>query len=179
MTRIPHPAPRRPSLARHVHPRRGTTPRLLSSKTDASIPDDLAPDFASCVSTLEQLGLSSADADKAVRQAFGWGTQLYWRQELVQAAPDPEAVDRALEYMERRLHLETDADKAEVVKKFPEVLMLSSAVMEDNVGKLEDRFKIKGKMLANSLKRKPRVLGATTDCLGDCAGDCTRCWQAS
>ena len=35
---------------------------------------------------------------------------------------------------------------------------------------------MKGKVLANSIKRKPRALGNIIDCEGTCAGLCTRCW---
>ena len=122
------------------------------------------------MSQLTALGMAEADAEKAIRQAFGYSSQLYWRQEKVAANPDPDAVTQALKFLDERLNLVGDNDKLEVVKKFPEVLTVDEALIEENVGKLTDRFKMNGTMLANSIKRKPRVLGATTDCEGDCAG---------
>lgn len=153
-----------------------SSPTSLAAATTDTIPEASKPAYESCVGLLTELGMNDADAEKAILTAFGHGSQLYWRQEKVQEAPDPEIVARTLLLLEERLHLESAQDKLEVVKKFPEVLTIDQALVEKNLGKLTDRFKMKGTMLSNSVRRKPRVLGATTDCEGDCAGDCTRCF---
>ena len=48
--------------------------------------------------------------------------------------------------------------------------------LQANIAKLEKEWKIKGPAVAGVLKRQPRVLGYSVDCLGDCIGECDRCW---
>lgn len=146
----------------------GLGPEGLSSADQAT--------WTACREKLIKIGMNEEDAEKSMVRGFGWGSQAYWRQELVRASPSVEAIDSVLEYLSQRIGLEKNCEKAEVIQKFPEVLQVSQSLMEENVSKLEKNFFLKGKSLAMSLKRKPRVLGATTDCAGDCAGDCTRCF---
>lgn len=147
----------------------GLGPEGLSSGDQAT--------WIACRKKLIEIGMTEEDAEKAMVRGFGWGSQAYWRQELVRASPSLEAIDSVLEYLgSQRIGLEKNSEKAEVIQKFPEVLQVSQSLMEENVSKLEKNFFLKGKSLTMSLKRKPRVLGATTDCAGDCAGDCTRCF---
>lgn len=134
------------------------------------------PIWAACRMKLINLGMSEDAAEKAMVRGFGWGSQAYWRQELVRESPSVEAIESVLEYLNDRIGLEKDSEKAEVIQKFPELIQVKQSLMEENVAKLEKNFFLKGKALAMSLKRKPRVLGATTDCAGDCAGDCSRCF---
>lgn len=154
----------------------GKSTRTRAANADVAIPETSLAEFESCTSILVGMGMAEADADKAIRTAFGYGSQLYWRGEKVGATIDVSVVESALEYLEAELNLTADADKVECVKKYPELLTIDRELMAGNVLKLTDRFKMKGTVLANSIKRKPRVLGATTDCQGDCAGDCTRCF---
>ena len=142
----------------------------MAANADLAIPEASMAAFESCLSMLLERGMDEAGATKAVKQAFGYGSQLYWRQEKVEAVVEVEVVERAVEYLEGTLGLSADG-VVEVAKKFPEALTIDQSLMEENVGKLTDRFKMKGAVLANSIKRKPKVLGATTDCAGDCAGD--------
>ena len=142
----------------------------MAANADLAIPEASMAAFESCLSMLLERGMDEAGATKAVKQAFGYGSQLYWRQEKVEAVVEMEVVERAVEYLEGTLGLSADG-VVEVAKKFPEALTIDQSLMEENVGKLTDRFKMKGAVLANSIKRKPKVLGATTDCAGDCAGD--------
>lgn len=128
-----------------------------------------------CSNVLENLGMTGEDAVTALRRGFGWSSQAYWRQEKVNECPSSEVVASALTFLES-IGLENNDDKMEVIKKFPEVLSVDTSLMKDNVSKLEKSFFMKGKQLAAAVKRKPRVLGATVDCLGDCAGECTRCF---
>jgi hypothetical protein len=147
-----------------------------SSCGPEALSEEEQQEWFSCCARLMDIGMSSEDASKAMIRGFGWGSQAYWRQELVEAKPSLARVEHVLEYLGSRLGLEKDSDKVEVIKKFPEVLHVEESLMEENVTKLETSFFLKGKALGMSLKRKPRVLGATTDCQGDCAGDCTRCF---
>lgn len=134
------------------------------------------PAWSDCRDKLVGLGMCEDVAERTLLRGFGWGSQAYWRQELVRASPSVEAVESILRFLESRVGLEKDSEKAEVIQKFPELLQIDQNLMEENVAKLEKNFFLKGKSLAMSLKRKPKVLGATTDCAGDCAGDCTRCF---
>ena len=147
-----------------------------SSCGPETLSEEEQQEWLSCCARLTGMGMSSEDASKAMIRGFGWGSQAYWRQELVEAKPSLARVEHVLEYLGNRLGLEKDSDKVEVIKKFPEVLHIEESLMEENVTKLETSFFLKGKALGMSVKRKPRVLGATTDCQGDCAGDCTRCF---
>lgn len=131
--------------------------------------------WAACSTILEDLGMSDEDAGAALKRGFGWASQAYWRQEKVNEYPSGEVIASALEFMES-IGLESNDEKVEVIKKFPEVLSVDISLMKENVTKLEKSFFMKGKQLAAAVKRKPRVLGATVDCLGDCAGECTRCF---
>lgn len=155
---------------------RRSLPIPLAAGTRDTIPETSVAAYDSCVGLLTELGMAEADAEKAILTAFGHGSQLYWRQEKVKEAPEPEVVATTLVFLEERLNLEAAEDKLVVIKKFPELLTIDPALMEENLAKLTDRFNMKGTMLTNSIRRKPRVLGATTDCAGDCAGDCTRCF---
>jgi len=147
-----------------------TSTRTMAANADLAIPEASMAAFESCLSMLLERGMDESRATKAVKQAFGYGSQLYWRQEKVEAVVEVEIVERAIEYLEGTLGLSADG-VVEVAGKFPEALTIDQSLMEENVGKLTDRFKMKGAVLANSIKRKPKVLGATTDCAGDCAGD--------
>jgi len=120
--------------------------------------------------------MTKESAEKVIVRGFGWGSQAYWRQELVREPPSVEAVTACLNYLTTNLGMDSNADKAKVLEKFPEVLKIDQALMEENIGKLEKNFFLKGKALTKSIARKPKVLGATTDCMGDCAGECTRCF---
>lgn len=131
--------------------------------------------WTACSTILEDLGMSDEDAGAALKRGFGWASQAYWRQEKVNESPSSEVITSALEFMES-IGLESNDEKVEVIKKFPEVLSVDVSLMKENVSKLEKSFFMKGKQLAVAVKRKPRVLGATVDCLGDCAGECTRCF---
>jgi hypothetical protein len=66
------------------------------------------------------------------------------------------------------------------VSTFPEALGLRVELMQENVQVLKDKWYMKGNVLTNTLKRKPKVLGNIIDCTtqgeGSCAGMCTRCW---
>lgn len=152
----------------------------LNGENQALGPEGLSPadvpTWVACREKLVNVGMSVDDAEKAMIRGFGWGSQAYWRQELVRESPSVEAIETVLAYLNDRIGLEKDSEKAEVIQKFPELLQVQQSLMEENVIKLENNFFLKGKALAMSLKRKPRVLGATTDCAGDCAGDCTRCF---
>lgn len=144
-----------------------------------SFPEDIsgsdAEMWSQCCECLEKLGLTAEEANAAVKRGFGWGSQAYWRQERVKSSPSVDMIESALVHLEA-IGMDKDADKAEVVKKFPEVLCIDQDLMDTNIAKLEKSFFLKGKGLVMSLKRKPKVLGATVDCQGDCAGECTRCF---
>eukprot|EP00890_Picochlorum_soloecismus_P006773 jgi/Picsp_1/920/NSC_04405-R1_protein len=151
----------------------------LAYSSASAAPEQMDPAdeeaWTACSNILEDLGMSGEDAAAALKRGFGWASQAYWRQEKVNESPSSEVIACALEFLES-IGLENNDDKVEVIKKFPEVLSVDARLMKENVSKLEKSFFMKGKQLAAAVKRKPRVLGATVDCLGDCAGECTRCF---
>lgn len=71
----------------------------------------------------------------------------------------------------------TDADLGDVAVKFPQIFGCGEAQLQYAVDTLAQSWRIKGKMLTNSVRRNPTLLGCVIDCYGDCAGDCERCWQ--
>ena len=109
----------------------------------------------------ERCNLEQDAADAALERAFGWRGQAFWRQERVKQAPDAEQVAAALDYL---FGILDPADAANVVKSFPEALGLRIGLMAENVSVMQDKWSLKGRLLANALKRKPRVLGNCIDC---------------
>ena len=159
-------------------PRSGS--RLRAAVPDAaaardSLPEEAQQCWRECSARVQALGVDADKVDALVARAFGFGSQAYWRNELASEAPSLAAVDAALEFLEG-LGIGAPADQAALIVKFPEVLRVDRELMGGNVAKLQTSFFMKGPALAKAVQRKPRVLGATTDCAGDCAGDCTRCF---
>lgn len=82
----------------------------------------------------------------------------------------------SLDYL-RQLGLSEDAKLAKVVKGFPEVLGCGvDDQLKQAVEVLEKTWKMRGPVIANTVMRRPQVLGYNYDCEGDCAGECNRCW---
>ncbi|KAL4421621.1 hypothetical protein ABPG75_010912 [Micractinium tetrahymenae] len=132
--------------------------------------------WAQCLALLqERCGLEGEAANAALLKAFGWKGQGFWRQERVKETPNPAQVTSALDFL-AGLGLAEAADLQKLVQVFPEALGLRVEVMADNVQVLKDKWSMKGTVLLNAVKRKPRVLGNCIDCEGNCAGLCTRCW---
>jgi hypothetical protein len=71
----------------------------------------------------------------------------------------------------------SDDDVGAVAVKFPQIFGCGEAQLQSAVDTLDKAWRIKGKMLTNTVKRNPTLLGCVIDCYGDCAGDCERCWQ--
>ncbi|EFN60127.1 hypothetical protein CHLNCDRAFT_133495 [Chlorella variabilis] len=141
---------------------------------------ELAPEqqeqWAACSEVVQQrCGLEAAAAESALLKAFGWKGQGFWRQERVKQCACQEQVAAALDFLSQ-LGIAEPADLGGLVSSFPEVLGLRVDVMEENVGILRNKWFLKGNVLINTIKRKPRVLGNLIDCEGNCAGMCTRCW---
>ena len=64
--------------------------RAASSSEWASAKDDAQ--WKKAVVLLERLDLEADELDSCLAQAFGWGTQKYWRNEKHQEMPDPAQV---------------------------------------------------------------------------------------
>ena len=141
---------------------------------------DAEPEFGQhenwtpCRERLASLGLSDDDADDALKAAFGWSKQSYWRKTVVKETPTIDMVEERLGVL-AGLGM-TDAEVGAVVNKFPEVLGCSASLLERNVEHVQRTFFVKNKALVNTIKRKPEVLGNIVDCEGNCVGDCNRCW---
>lgn len=117
-----------------------------------------------CVELLEQrCGLTPAAADTCLLRAFGWKGQGFWRQERVQDVPCPDQIAAALDFL-AGLGLAEGEEQGKVVSTFPEVLGLRVEVMQGNAAVLRDKWSMKGNVLVNAVKRKPKVLGNIIDC---------------
>lgn len=161
-------------------PRSGSRSGVAAAQaTPSSFPADLTEEgqqgWRECSARLEALGMDAEKADAAVKRAFGWGSQVYWRKEKEPEVPSIEAVEAALALL-AELTIVEEADQVATILKFPELLAVKREMAMGNVEKLQKNFFLKGKALGGAVKRKPRVLGSTIDCQGDCAGDCTRCF---
>mmetsp|Transcript_13649 Transcript_13649/g.29558 ORF Transcript_13649/g.29558 Transcript_13649/m.29558 type:complete len:208 (+) Transcript_13649:187-810(+) len=125
---------------------------------------------------VERLEISGEDADKALKRAFAWGSQIYWRKKREQEIPSCEAVLPTLEYLSSELELNA-AQTAAIVKGFPEVLGVSlEKRIKPNVDRIKTEWNMRNPRLKNSILENPDCLGYDIDCLGDCAGECARCW---
>lgn len=70
----------------------------------------------------------------------------------------------------------SDADVAKVVSAFPQALGCELALLQANAETLRTKWFLKGRTLANTVVRKPQVLGSVVDCEGSCISECNRCW---
>lgn len=120
--------------------------------------------------------LQGPDADKLVARAFGWGTQKFWRGDVKHEPPSMQQAEEAIEFLRTGIELD-DASIAVILKSFPEVVRLSTTRMRHNVDQIQRNYpNIKGKLLVNTIKGTPAVLGFDYDCEGDCQSECARCW---
>ncbi|KAI3429720.1 hypothetical protein D9Q98_010036 [Chlorella vulgaris] len=132
--------------------------------------------WVACSELVQQrCGLDADAADAALLKAFGWKGQGFWRQERVKQVPCQEQVTAVLDYL-ASLGISDAHDLGPLLTAFPEALGLHVQLMEENVSVLREKWYMKGNVLLNSIKRKPRALGNNIDCEGTCAGLCTRCW---
>jgi len=128
------------------------------------------------VDQVKQLGVGDVNADRCLSQAFGWGTQKYWRNEKLNETPDPAVVEENLNYL-RSVGF-SDEDLSQITEKFPEFLACDCATrLRPNIEYLQKSFFLKGTHRVKAIMRKPRVIGNIIDCEGDCKGECTRCWS--
>ena len=133
--------------------------------------------FVECVARVSSLAggaLSEEESASAVREAFGWGKQTYWRQSKVEERPAPDAMDATVAVL---LDLGmTEEEVCEIVRAFPEFLGCDADLVRKNVDYVTKTFFVRNKALLSTLSRKPQVLGNTVDCEGNCVGECNRCW---
>lgn len=127
------------------------------------------------IEKLMSLGMDESEAVKSLERAFGWSGQSYWRNEKVEQVPTKEKIEVVLDFL-CNIGIEDAKSHVTIIKKFPEILGLEAELMKSNVAKLQSAYFLKGKALANSIQRKPRVLGSIVDCEGSCQGYCTRCF---
>ena len=150
-----------------------------SSSSPASVGEieDLPgfPECATAVTGLAGGALSEDDAISALRDAFGWNKQTYWRKSKVEEAPTLVQVESAISVLRDKVGM-TEDQVAEIVKKFPEFLGCSPSLLEKNVDYVGKTFFVRDKALLALMARKPQVLGNTVDCEGNCVGECNRCW---
>lgn len=132
--------------------------------------------WVACAAILaDRCGLEGDAADLALLKAFGWKGQGFWRQERVNEPPAAAHVSAVLDFVEG-LGVNQPGELSKLVGTFPEVLALSLGLLQENVSVLRDKWSMRGAVLCNAVKRKPRVLANNLDCEGTCAGLCTRCW---
>lgn len=128
------------------------------------------------VGLLTALGLEEEEADVALRKAFGWRDRSYWRDEIVDALPDPAAVSEILKFLQEFCGLE-GKDVRVLLKEFPQVLACSlEKRLKPNVEYLDKKWRINGSALKGVILRNPLLLGYTVDCGGDCIAECDYCW---
>ncbi|GAB4822581.1 hypothetical protein N2152v2_009627 [Parachlorella kessleri] len=122
----------------------------------------------------QRLGLAPDMADSVLSDAFGWGSQVYWRQQKVQQPPSEEQVRQVLDFLGGLGIAEAELPK--MVQAFPQVLGCEVSLLQGNVDTLQKRWFLRGRGLVSMLERKPQVLGTAVDCEGSCMAECNRCW---
>lgn len=153
-----------------------TSSSSCRARSTLSGPDLEAWDAASAL-VAEQLSVEGSEADDLLEAAFGWGKSTYWRGSVEEATPDVGVVSASILFLKEDLGMTTDEAVA-VLRSFPETLNLDAdKQLRGNVAKLEKDFKMTGTAAKAYVKRIPRFLGYTVDCLGDCIGLCDRCHQ--
>ncbi|KAK9825675.1 hypothetical protein WJX81_001764 [Elliptochloris bilobata] len=124
---------------------------------------------------LQALELSEEEAEKVLKRAFGWATQIWWRDSKVCEVPAQGQVEAVIQFLDSVGVRGPDATK--MIKRFPEMCACDvEEQLRENMAKLERDWKIKGPTAANVIKRQPQVLGYVIDCQGNCEGQCNRCW---
>jgi len=121
-----------------------------------------------------RLGLSEEEGILALKDAFGWSKQTYWRKSKVEEMPTLRMVEERIEKL-TEIGM-TDTEVGKVISAFPEFLGCPASLLERNIEYVQTTFFVKNKQLVQTLLRKPAVLGNVVDCQGDCVGDCNRCW---
>jgi hypothetical protein len=164
-----------------------TTARVVSTAasadasdvTPASLEGDDAESWARAESIVASLGLDDASADKAMRRAFGWSTQAYWRNTKVREVPDATALEERIAFLET-LGVTRD-DVRRIVEKTPEILGCDVDQLTTATEYVEKNYFMK-RNTRNFVKyvvRVPQALGNNLDCAAEgksCLGECNRCW---
>ena len=164
-----------------------TTTRVVSTAasadasdvTPASLEGDDAESWARAESIVASLGLDDASADKAMRRAFGWSTQAYWRNTKVREVPDATALEERIAFLET-LGVTRD-DVRRIVEKTPEILGCDVDQLTTATEYVEKNYFMK-RNTRNFVKyvvRVPQALGNNLDCAAEgksCLGECNRCW---
>ena len=94
----------------------------------------------------------------------------------MQSPASESQLEETFEFLKAETGL-AEEDLGDVAVKFPQIFGCGEEQLQYAVETLGKSWRIKGKMLTNSVKRNPTLLGCVIDCYGDCAGDCERCWQ--
>ena len=150
-----------------------------SDVTPASLEGDDAESWARAESIVASLGLDDASADKAMRRAFGWSTQAYWRNTKVREVPDATALEERIAFLET-LGVTRD-DVRQIVEKTPEILGCDVDQLTTATEYVEKNYFMK-RNTRNFVKyvvRVPQALGNNLDCAAEgksCLGECNRCW---
>ena len=181
------PARARRSPTTTTHTTTTTTTRVVSTAasadasdvTPASLEGDDAESWARAESIVASLGLDDASADKAMRRAFGWSTQAYWRNTKVREVPDATALEERIAFLET-LGVTRD-DVRQIVEKTPEILGCDVDQLTTATEYVEKNYFMK-RNTRNFVKyvvRVPQALGNNLDCAAEgksCLGECNRCW---
>jgi hypothetical protein len=140
--------------------------------------DELTAWAASVAVLAEMSGLDAEQAETALTRAYGWGSQLYWRQEIQNQVPDPAKIMESMQYLREVMGEQADVQK--VVTGFPECVAFAvdgpAPSLQYAVGFVATEWGLEGKAAQQAFKRKPKALGCRIDCLGDCIGQCHWCW---
>lgn len=137
-------------------------------------------EWSEVASLLQSLspGLSPSAADAAVRRAFGWATQKWWRGDVVREPPTTAPVLAAVCFLRDELGLTDDEIGGRMLKKFPEIVRLPVERMRENVALIQTSYPVMKKeaVLRATVVEQPQALGFDVDCGGDCKAECARCW---
>ncbi|QDZ21558.1 hypothetical protein HOP50_06g40850 [Chloropicon primus] len=146
-----------------------------SSESGGEVEDE--PEFRACVEKVMGLEgglLDEEESTAALKDAFGWSKQTYWRKSKVEENPSSAELEGRLAVL-LDLGL-TEAEVVKVVRDFPEFLGCDEELLRKNIEYVGKTFFVRDKALLQTIVRKPAILGNIVDCEGNCVGECNRCW---
>lgn len=137
-------------------------------------------EWSAVASLLQSLSpeMTETAADTAVRRAFGWGTQKWWRGDVVREPPSVTPVLASLAFLRDELGLSDDEIAGRMLKRFPEIVRLPVERMRANVELMRTTYPVMRKetVLRVTVVEQPNALGFDVDCGGDCKSECAHCW---
>mmetsp|Transcript_7138 Transcript_7138/g.26105 ORF Transcript_7138/g.26105 Transcript_7138/m.26105 type:complete len:208 (+) Transcript_7138:85-708(+) len=165
-----------------IRPPHGRTSRAgfvaaIQRRAEAEAPTT-SPEWCSSAAALVEgiEGCSEKDAENWLRDGFAWSRSSlrFWRTTRKNALPNPESVQRVVEWLKKR-----DLARRDWVKKFPQVVGLDAEELDEAKATAPSYLK-KDEVYLKAITSNPQLVGKNYNCLEEhesCQGKCARCWN--